>query len=447
MNSPAHKLGPSGLALRIGLLEGRTVTSERILRRPTRVTVGQSTRNDLTLPTDALPKSYTLFELRGDQLGVWLADGMDGRVSPDGTAVHTLDELRLAAREGDGVRAFVPLGKRARGKIRIGVDAALLFQIVQAPARLSPPLPAAVRGTLLQKLDLALAAFLAVSLSAHLGFAGYVGSLPAPLPPRVDEVPDRFVRLIVPKPPQKPRREEPRRPDAEAAKKATRKREQPIPLRFPDPASTRKLSEVRKEHLREQVAKTGLLKILGAQGGQGALDDLVGKGAPATDQDRAFAGLGGVTDPSAAGPLRNPERASTGRSISADPMRGGGVKEAGTATAKTEREVRGVAKQEVASVEGELDQAQVMAEIRKRNGAIRRCYEKGLKKNPTLHGKLTVRFQITGAGTVAQVTLPEDDIGDPEVAACVTGAVRTWRFPAGGASATVEVPFVFSSSQ
>lgn len=446
--------GPSalpGLALRIGMLEGRTVTSERIIRQPRRVTVGQSTRNDVTLPTDALPKSYTLFELRGDKLGVWLADGMDGRISPDGTAVQTLDELRLAAREGDGVRAFVPLGKRARGKIRIGVDAALLFQIVPAPARVKPPLPAALRGTVRQRLDLALGAFLAVSLSAHLGFAGYVRSLPAPPPPRIDEVPDRFVRLIVPKPPARPKREDPpKRPEAEreAARKAARKREPPPPPRIADPETARKLAEVRREHTREQVAKTGLLKILGAQGGQGALDDLVGKGAPATDQDRAFAGLGGVTDPSAAGTIRATERAATGRSVAADPMRGGGVKEGSpAATAKAEREVRGVAKQEAASVDGELDQAQVMAEIRKRNGNIRRCYEKGLKRNGRLHGKLTVRFQITGAGTVTQVSLPEDDIGDPEVAACVTGAVRTWRFPAGGASATVEVPFVFSSSQ
>ncbi len=450
MTSPASKPAPGNPALRIGLLEARTVTLERILRQPTRVTVGQSRRNDITLPSDALPKTYTLFEVRGDKLGVWLADGMDGRVAPDGTTVHTLDELRLAAREGDGVRAFVPLGKRARGKIRIGVDSALLFQVVQASARVSPPLPPALRGTFLQKLDLALAAFLAVSLSAHLVFAGYVRSLPAPPPPRVDDVPDRFVRLIVPKPPAKPKREEPtKRPDVdrEAAKKAAKKRETPPPPRVTDPETARKLAEVRKEHMREQVAKTGLLKILGAQGGQGALDDLVGKGAPATDQDRAFAGLGGVTDPSAAGGIRAAERAHTGKSISADPIRGGGVKEAGATTAKSEREVRGVAKQEAASVDGELDQAQVMAEIRKRNGTIRRCYEKGLKRNGTLHGKLTVRFQITGSGTVTQVSLPEDDIGDPEVASCVTGAVRTWRFPAGGASATVEVPFVFSSSQ
>lgn len=452
---PVQAIGP-GLALRIGLLRGRQLVEERILERPTRVTIGQSRKNDICLLTDAVPRSFTLFETQEDAFGIWLADSMDGRLSFGGDEVLSFAQaLRSDRAKARGELRFIPLGPQARGKIQIGTDLAVLFQFVSAPpAQARPQLPPSLRVPFVQKLDVALLVILLISLSAHLGFAGYVSSLPPPKPPSPEDVPDRFVRMIVP---QRPKRAEPKKdkkaPEKTADKKAAqrpvpRPRELALPRRDLDPDTARRLNDERKTRMRDEVSRTGLLKILGAKGEQGgAIQNLIGKGAPASDQDRAFEGISGVADGTSK--LRTVDRAreGAGRAASIADLRGGGVKDAGTGVVKGERELSGVARQERANFDGELDQGQVLAEIRKRNGAIRRCYERGLKRNPALKGKVTLRFVITLAGTVSQVSLPEDDIGDPEVAGCITSAVRLWRFPPpSGGPATVEVPFVFSPS-
>jgi hypothetical protein len=62
---------------------------------------------------------------------------------------------------------------------------------------------------------------------------------------------------------------------------------------------------------------------------------------------------------------------------------------------------------------------------------IRRCYERGLKRDPELSGELSLRLSIDRAGKVEQVGLDEDSLGDATVAACIATAVQRWSFPAG----------------
>jgi hypothetical protein len=77
---------------------------------------------------------------------------------------------------------------------------------------------------------------------------------------------------------------------------------------------------------------------------------------------------------------------------------------------------------------------------------IAACYERALKSNPALAGKLVVRFSIASAGTVVAVAVDEDTLGAPDVAGCVRGLIARWRFPPPTA-APVEVsfPFVFQA--
>jgi hypothetical protein len=130
-------------------------------------------------------------------------------------------------------------------------------------------------------------------------------------------------------------------------------------------------------------------------------------------------------------------------------LRGGGsIAGGGTGAAATEKKVSGVVKSEAPAVDGELDPAMVAKEVRSRLGAIKACYERALKRNPNLSGKVVIHWTITQAGTVSGVDVEQDTLGDAEVASCIKSLVARWRFPApSGGSVDVSFPFVFQSSQ
>ena len=67
----------------------------------------------------------------------------------------------------------------------------------------------------------------------------------------------------------------------------------------------------------------------------------------------------------------------------------------------------------------DVDRAALSRYIRDRLGAIRGCYERELKRNPRLKGKVVVRFNITPAGRAGDVRIEENTLGSPEVGSCI----------------------------
>ena len=115
---------------------------------------------------------------------------------------------------------------------------------------------------------------------------------------------------------------------------------------------------------------------------------------------------------------------------------------------RRERTVKAAIKTETPAVDGELDPNMVAKEVRSRLGAIKACYERALKRNPNLSGKVVIHWTITQAGTVSGVDVEQDTLGDAEVASCIKALIARWRFPApAGGSVDVSFPFVFQASQ
>ncbi|MDP6945769.1 MAG: AgmX/PglI C-terminal domain-containing protein, partial [Myxococcota bacterium] len=54
---------------------------------------------------------------------------------------------------------------------------------------------------------------------------------------------------------------------------------------------------------------------------------------------------------------------------------------------------------------GTIDKAKVKSVFRRRRGAIKHCYERALKSNPNLKGKVTIRFSIGSVGRVTSATV------------------------------------------
>ena len=127
-----------------------------------------------------------------------------------------------------------------------------------------------------------------------------------------------------------------------------------------------------------------------------------------------------------------------------------GSGDVGAGSPSSERTVRGEVSSGTVDAEGgdgSIAQDAVAKRLRASYGSIRACYERGLRTNPALAGRVTVRFTVAPSGRVTQATV-EGFEDAPEVAACVGARFRTLLFPAPtGGAVELSVPMVLRSSQ
>lgn len=99
------------------------------------------------------------------------------------------------------------------------------------------------------------------------------------------------------------------------------------------------------------------------------------------------------------------------------------------------------------TVIGSLDRELIRKVMRAHASQIRYCYEFARTTEPSLQGRLAVKFVIAPNGDVATVSTHES-IGSEMLEACVTSRVRTFEFPrspSGGVS-IVTWPWVFAAA-
>jgi outer membrane biosynthesis protein TonB len=451
--------------LRIGIIQGGRIVEERLVRKREDITIGQSAKNMFVVLSDALPRNWLLFEASGTQYVAHFSDGMDARIAV-GNEIISLSQLKQTGKiQKRGASWVLPLDERSRGKITLA-DMTILFQFVTPPPpQPRPQLPASVRGSAFSDMDWFFTTIAAASFLFHLIFVIYLRNVDWPRKPDIEEVPDRFVKMVKieeKKPEEKKVVEEKKteeKKEAEKPKGEEKKAQPQVAKRELTPEEKAKAAEEkarqdaeRRARLAEQVKSTGLLKLLGAKAeGEGSIADVLGKGDVDRDQEKAFQGVGGVGVASGNDQLRGIKSGGSGSGRVADVggLRGGGsIAGGGTGAAATEKTVKASLKTEAPAVDGELDPNMVAKEVKSRLGAIKACYERALKRNPNLSGKVVIHWTITQAGTVSGVDVEQDTLGDAEVASCIKALVARWRFPApSGGSVDVSFPFVFQSSQ
>lgn len=79
-------------------------------------------------------------------------------------------------------------------------------------------------------------------------------------------------------------------------------------------------------------------------------------------------------------------------------------------------------------IRGGLDKDVIQRRFRDHQSELRWCYTEALRRDRSLRGRLVLDLVII-AGKVILARAAEDDLGDPELAACVVRRVSTWRFP------------------
>ena len=449
--------GAKGRVMRIGIVQGGRIIEERLIRSRENISLGWSSKATFAVPSEALPKQWLLFEITPRGYIARFADAMDARIAV-GNEVISLAQLKQAGRiRRQGNAWLLLLDERSRGKIAVG-DLTILFQFVTPPLpQPRPRLPASVRGTWMTGLDWAFTAIGSASFLAHLAFVMYLRNVDWPRKPDIEEIPDRFVQIMAKaKPPEPPKQQTKTDEKTDEKKVENKVASTSAAKKAPKPEISAeekaRIDAERRARLAEQVRNTGILKLLGAKAdGSGSIADVLGKGDVDRDQEKAFQGVGGLTVATSDASLRGVKSGTGGSGKVADigSLRGAGTIASGnTGAGASEKRVSGVVKSEAPAVDGELDPALVSKEVRARIGAVKACYERALKRNPNLSGKIKVRWTITAAGTVSGVDIADDSMGDSEVSSCIKQLVARWRFPApSGGSVEVEFPFVFTASQ
>ena len=449
--------------LRIGIIQGGKIVEERLVRKRESVTVGQSTKNSFVIPTEALPKTFTLFELLSNgSYALNFTDGMDGRISL-GDQVLALPQTKQGMAHRKGQLWQLPLNDKARGKVVVG-DATILFQFVAPPPpQPRPQLPPSVRGSFAQTLDWFLIAILGISLIGHFGFVAYLRTVDWPRKPNLEDIPDRFVSMVVKQQPVVPDvklvvQDKGKGPEVKKAggggngKKAGSRPAKSAEQLAAEAEARARADAERRARLAEQARAMGVNMALGHKGEGGNVANLLENGSPGGDQEKALSGIGGVGVARGSGgglpgiKVGGPGGGGTGKVAGIGDLRGGSVGEGGTGEKGAEKAPKGfVRKGETKITGGELsDPNGVGTVIGQSIGLMKSCYDRALKANPELKGRITLVLTIKINGQVGSAEADDNDLGD-DVFGCIKTRVMALRFPpAKGGEAEVKIPLIFT---
>ncbi len=440
MSNPSSNLQTK--SLRIGVIQGGKCTEDRTLRKRASVSIGQDAKNTFVVPLSNLPAGFTLFEYVNNQYSLVFRKDMDGEVTLSGKKVSLQDAVTqgLAKARSDGY--VLALNDSILGKVVLG-EVSVLFQFVtppQEPAKLE--LPKDVRGSFFSQIDQFFFVVLMASMFFHFSGATYIACQPMPVERELalDEFQDRFAKVLIPPEIKKPDPKDEDKPGDDKKKDDSKKPKA-------DTKGDKPTTPTPSKDLAKAVASKGLLKIIGAAGaGGGALDDVLGSSNGVGDIASALSGASGIgvatADSLSAGGQKG-GTAGTAAGIGDLGTSGGGKTDLGE---KGNTVIRGRVSEASPDIEsGQVDREKLMAYVRQRRSAIVNCYEKELKRNPSLKGKVVVRFSITPAGRTSEIEIEENTLGNEAVSSCIRTVIRGWVFPFKPEGDTsVAFPFVFA---
>lgn len=445
--------------LRIGVIRGGKIVDDRYFRKNEPIQIGEGPKNTFIVP--GVKKSHLLFEAQKGQ-GYTLAftDKMQGQVAVDGKAV----EFELLKTQGlvkkRGADYALPLNEQSKGRVVVG-EITLLFQFVPLPP--PPPkmeLPPELRGNFWNSVDHTFSGILAAMLLVNSGVVGAVMAREVPVEEElsIEDIPDRYAKIIVPeKPPEKTPEElaaekaaedaAKKRAEEEAKKRAEEDKKKKVAAAEEEAKKPPKSAAEKEVERRKTVQSKGLLKILGASGpgASSALANVFAAGSAIGDIGEAFAGAGGVA-------FANEGNIGQRRGAA-----GGEAAGIGDLATKGGGNVRIAAKQDVAvsgsvsfgdgpEVESStIDKGAVGNYVKGRVKSLQGCYERELKLNPSLKGKVIVRITIGTNGRVTECSEEQNTMATDAVSKCLCNYIRSWAFPFKPEEETaVTFPFVFS---
>lgn len=285
---------------------------------------------------------------------------------------------------------------------------------------------------------------------------------------QLEEVPERFAKLIVEQPePPAPLVQ----PDEKIAMMDTPKAEEPAKVELPDPPARTERRERRRsepapvdpeagQRGREVAVAQVTSNLEDVQGSlDKALENLSATLPAATEgsssegtqrkrprrvrggKDRSELGAVAGVQTTESGSVGGTALSGNGISIAAIDDLGGDGAGSGDGTGNVGGGGNGG--------NGEFrSNASLLAVVRRYAAGIQFCYDNQLKKQPGLQGKLVVALTVLADGTVSEAVIVQDKLGSGAVSDCVLAQIHAWKFPPiEQGTVRFKTPFVFTPPQ
>lgn len=433
--------------LRLAVVVDKLVCGELHQTKVGPVSLGTSYRNDVLLHGSRAPERHKIFDVREGVYYLDLPEGVRGKLKLGGRAI-TVGQLRKQFGRGNHVR--VRLDPRAKGKLVMG-ESMLMFQFAR-PKRVPPklPFPTIFKASVVSMVG-------ALFLYSQLVSAGILGPFffwasMAEVEPDI-EIDQRFVEAMG-VPPRKKDEPEPDEEEEEQDQLAEEDEEEiPEEKDKPEPKILEEKPEKFSKQAMAEARSVGVARVLGTYGGpgEGTVFDVIND----TENNLGELFAMGMTTTVLADGGDISEFVPGGEGVS---LHGSSVATKGFETGdgpgldakedKRERKIKGRTKTSKTDITGGGDSKALRATIKHRTSALQHCYNKALRTQPDLAGKMTYTIFISVMGTVTKVIIEEDSLGSGAVASCTQAKIKGWRFPMNGADEGAEVTFsvVFSGS-
>jgi hypothetical protein len=167
-----------------------------------------------------------------------------------------------------------------------------------------------------------------------------------------------------------------------------------------------------------------------------------------------MAGVGGLTvagrGGGGLGGLRGRGGGGSGRAVGIGDLgsRVGTVGGVGTGEMSKERVPKAVVKEARPDIDGTMNADATYRILKRATNCVKAQYQRALKRDPSLKGRISVCFTVNTQGRVAGTKIDDDTIGDPMLAGQVKDCLTRLAFPPPeGGSADVCVPFLLQSTQ
>ncbi|MEQ1570476.1 MAG: AgmX/PglI C-terminal domain-containing protein, partial [Myxococcota bacterium] len=254
----------------------------------------------------------------------------------------------------------------------------------------------------------------------------------------LDDLPQRYVKLV-PVEPEAIVEPVPTDVGTEPEKEAETKAQEAMKGAKSDSDRAKAESDRKKELI---AGSTLLLKFVGTRGESrgGVAEDLWGDDEGLGNVDQALTSAGGATGDAASA-------TRTGNAGGNAAATGGEINQIGGGQGGDVAGPRVVVKPKITTGAGSIDTVagddnQVKATVTRYQGQLMYCYEKVLKVDTSLQGRIEVSWSVAGGAVTGMPVIISNSTGDAELADCVVKKIRRWVFPP-DVEGDMSYPFVF----
>ncbi|HCH63630.1 MAG TPA: hypothetical protein DFR83_12560, partial [Deltaproteobacteria bacterium] len=284
--------------LRIGVIRGGKLAEEHKIGPGKGVTVGDGPKS--TIAIAGIPKRFTLFQPKDGGYQLAFTSNMSGKIALDG-GIQSLKEL-AEADSGSADVHFIHLTHPNRGKVVIG-DVTILFQFVPAPVEsIRKVTRQDFRPRLLDEDDPVFLGSLSLFSAVGAVMLVYAANTEPVETISIEELPDRFVNIVIPEkaeepPPEVESIDGPEVAAEDELKKEEakeEKKEEPPPAKNEEEARQNKAldQERKKDDLKKKSAILAMIGTRGANNSGSTVADVFGDGdAALKDLDSALQGV------------------------------------------------------------------------------------------------------------------------------------------------------------